>query len=159
MTFQLMNLLDEVDSLFQERPFFYGATERTFQPSCEVEETQDNFLVSLDLPGVSKEDLQVEVREGLLLISGERKPETRANLSQYRRSEKFYGKFQRTFQLPKLVDTDRIEANFEDGVLQIAVPKAEAARPKTIKIESGKGGFFSKLLGGEEKVKEVEHAH
>lgn len=132
-----------------------------FQPSCDVNETNDHYLVSFDMPGVKKEDIKIEVQGNQLVIAGERQREVKgedgdANL----RHERVYGKFERTFTLPTTINADKIEAQYENGVLNIALPKAEAAKGRTIQIQSDQGGFFSKLLGSKkESTKELKDAH
>lgn len=106
-------------------------------PQTEIEEQEDHFLVSLDTPGMKRSDLNIEVHENRLVVSGERRR---------------YGKFQRSFTLPNVADTSKIEAQYEDGVLQVYVPKAEAAKPRQVKIGDGQQpGIFSKLLGQKNK--------
>ncbi len=107
-----------------------------FNPVSEIEETENHYLVSVDLPGVSKDEVKIEVANERLLISGERKSE-RAD-AKARTYGRVYGRFEKAFALPKNIDTEKIEANFENGVLELSVPKAEAARPRTIEIKSGK---------------------
>jgi HSP20 family protein len=119
-----------------------------FQPSCDISETDDHYLVSFDMPGVKKDDLVIEVKNNQLIISGER-----------RRHEKAHGKFERTFNLPTTVNVEKIEAQYEDGVLNIALPKADAAKARTIEIQNGRESFFSKLLGSKkEETKSLKEA-
>lgn len=110
-----------------------------FRPSCDVNETKDHFLVSFDMPGVKSEDIKINVEGNRLAISGERQG---------------YGKFERSFTLPTSVMTEKIEAHYENGVLSVALPKAEAAKAREIPIQSGRDGFFNKLLGS--KTKELK---
>lgn len=109
---------------------------RGFSPVSEVEELEEKFLVSVDLPGVSKDEVKIEVVEDRLVISGERKSERGDAKS--RTYGRVYGKFEKAFTLPTNIDTSKIEANFDNGVLELSVPKAEAAKPRTIEIKSGK---------------------
>jgi HSP20 family protein len=123
-----------------------------FNPACEVDEQDDHFLISLDLPGVSKDEVKVEVIDNRLVISGERKHEKKEGKG---RSERYYGRFERSFALPTAIDADKIEARYENGVLELAVPKAESAKPRTIQIHSEKEGFLGRFLN---KGKTVEGA-
>ncbi len=119
-----------------------------FRPSSDIRVTNDHYLVSFDMPGVKKEDIKIEVQSNQLVITGERS-----------RQEGSYGtaSYHRTFMLPDSIDTSKVEAHYEDGVLNIAIPKAESAKARTIEIQSGKGGFFSKLLGSKnEEPKELK---
>lgn len=119
-----------------------------FAPACDVTEKESHFLLSFDLPGIPKNDIQIEVNDGQLHISGERKREQ--SESDY--SEKRYGSFKRTLTLPQDVEEDKIEAHYEHGVLSIALPKAEKAAPQKITIgDDKKHGIWSKLLGADTK--------
>jgi len=126
-----------------------------FSPPCDVDETDTHFLVSFDLPGVSKNDVKIEVRDNQLLVSGERKEEHKEEKKNRVSIERIHGAFQRAFALPARVDADRVEALYENGVLKIAIPKSEVARPKQIEIkESKEGGFFQKFLKRDENKSE-----
>lgn len=116
-----------------------------FTPTTDVNENDKAYFVSVDLPGVKKENINLEVHEGVLKISGERKSST--DREGY--SERRYGKFERALSLPKDVEADKIEAHFENGVLELAIPKKEAVRPKSIQIGVGekKQGLWDRLLG------------
>jgi HSP20 family protein len=107
---------------------------RTWAPSVDISEDQNNYFVNAELPGVKKEDVNVYVENERLFIEGERKHESEegSDGKDYHRVERFYGKFQRSFRLPKAVDPNKIEANFEDGILKVAIPKTEEAKPKQI---------------------------
>ena len=97
--------------------------------TAETEETDREFKVTFDLPGVKKDDVHVEVVGNQLRISGERKEEKEVKDRSFYHSERFYGLFERSFSLPKNVKIDEISADFKDGVLKIAIPKSEI--PKT----------------------------
>ncbi|MEQ1875241.1 MAG: Hsp20/alpha crystallin family protein [Bdellovibrionia bacterium] len=123
-----------------------------FQPRSDVEEFEGHYLVSIDLPGIPKEDVKIEVIDDRLHVSGERKSE-RKDKKSYARS---YGKFEQTFSLPSHVDASKIEARFDNGVLQLALPKVEAAQPRKVEIQAGeKAGFFDRFLN---KTKTAEPA-
>lgn len=139
----------EVDRLFDDfAPTVRGwTTARTYAPVCDVQERDDHYLMSFDLPGVSKDDVNIEVVDGQLTISGERSQEDSEKGKNYFLSERSHGKFMRAFTFPAAIDADKIEATYQDGVLRLAVPKAASARPKQIKIGNGKTGMLGKLLG------------
>ncbi len=122
-----------------------------FVPACDFVEGADYFAISLDMPGIEQKDIQIEAKDGVLLISGERKQQTSFLEGDFFRNERFYGQFERSFGLPKEFNVDKIEAHFENGVLSIMVPKSEHSQTKKIEIQSEKTGFFSKLLGQKEK--------
>ncbi|MCC2680018.1 MAG: low molecular weight heat shock protein [Pseudobdellovibrio sp.] len=129
----------------------------TTQVNCDIHETDDHYLVSFDMPGVKKEDIKIDLQGNRLIVSGERRREHNENRKSTLWYERSYGKFERTFVLPSTIEADNIEAQYEDGVLNVALPKAEKAKPRQIQIQSGKTGFFSKLLGSKkEDVKDVE---
>ena len=106
-----------------------------WRPSVDVIEREGSFELTLDLPGIKKEDLTITVKEGTLSLSGERiRPEQNENQELYRNYERPYGQFERSFKLPDHVDGEKIKASFADGVLTVEVPKLEKAKPRTIKI-------------------------
>ena len=124
-----------------------------FLPTCDISETKEHYLVSFDMPGVKKEDIKIEVKENTLYISGERQKEIKeTNGEATLRHERAYGKFERTFELPSSINADKIEAHYDNGVLNIALPKAEAAKGRSVQIQSGDGGFFNKLLGSKKEA-------
>ena len=124
-----------------------------FTPRADLEETKTHYLVTMDLPGVSKDDVKIELHQNTLIVSGEKKSETKKSEEGYRYVERRSGSFRRTFTLPDTVDAKGVEANCHDGVLEIAIPKSEKAQPQQIKINEGKSGVFSKLLGTDNKNK------
>jgi HSP20 family protein len=127
-----------------------------FNPPCDVEETDSHYLMSFDLPGISKEDIKIEVVDKQLTVSGERKVDKKSDKNNSHISERYYGSFQRTFTLPSTIDGNKVEASYKDGVLQIALAKPEAIRPQQIKISEGKSGIFSKLIGKTQDQNERE---
>ena len=103
-------------------------------PSVDVSETENGFEVRAELPGVTKDDLHVSVKDNLLTLSGEKRQEKVDDTQNYRRVERHYGNFQRKFALPREVATDDIKAEYTDGVLTVSIPKPEAAKPAEIPI-------------------------
>jgi HSP20 family protein len=112
---------------------------RRWVPAVDLVEADDHYLLQADLPGLTEEDVKVEVEDGVLTISGERKNEHRENGRGWHRVERTYGTFRRSFTLPDGVDADRIEASFDRGVLSVRVPKPEERKPRRIEITSGNG--------------------
>jgi HSP20 family protein len=102
-------------------------------PPCEVLDGEKIYTISLDVPGLRKDDLDIEVKDNHLHISGERKSSVDEK-DNVLRSERRYGKFSRVFNLPQNINTDAIEARFENGVLEIALPKEEKSQSKKIAI-------------------------
>jgi len=103
-------------------------------PAVDVLESKDAYLIRAELPGMKKEDIKVEVKDGALTLSGEIKSEKPAEGVEYRHTERVAAKFWRSFSLPETVKHDGIEATYKDGVLEIRVPKAEEAKPRQIEI-------------------------
>lgn len=131
-----------------------GKRIESFIPAVDLHETSEGYLVSADLPGMDQKDIKVDVHNGRLTIHGERSREEKSEEGQFRRYEKSYGRFERSFQLPQNVAEDKVQARFENGVLEVFVPKVEAAKPKSVEVEVGKGGLFSKLVGQKTEKKE-----
>lgn len=151
------DIFDEMDHFFNDwnrlPSTFKIYDERSFAPASEMSETEDQFIMSVDLPGMKKDDIKIEMVDNILTISGERKYESTEN-KKVQRYEKAYGFFKRSFTLPASVDSDKIEAKYEDGVLELHLPKTQAAKPRQIEIQSSKTGFLGKLLNS--KKDEVE---
>jgi HSP20 family protein len=106
----------------------------SWSPFLDVYETPDSFVVKVDLPGMSSDDVEVTLDQNLLTIRGERKSEEEVKEENFHRIERRYGSFERTVSLPAQVNPDGIQANFTDGVLEVIVPKSEQAKPHKIKI-------------------------
>lgn len=108
-------------------------SERAFSPPVDIYEAHDNLVFTCEVPGFEKEGIDINVDNGRLTISGERKFEEQEGRD-YHRLERWYGKFFRSFQLPTTVDVDNISANLKSGVLTVSVPKREEARPRQIEV-------------------------
>ncbi len=154
----ISDLRREFDRLFDDwaTPTSRGLrTEYTFVPACDVEEDEEHYLLTLEMAGMKKDDIKLEVNDGQLTISGERHQENKRTEDGRRYSERRFGKFQRSFALPVGVDASRVEANYQDGILRVMLPKAESSKPRQIKIGSGSTGFFGKLLGPKNEKEEL----
>lgn len=126
---------------FPFRPLTQGDRMRNLlrTPDADVVETENDIMVLLDAPGMRPEDIEISLENNLLTVSGERRPEWREAEElrfTWHLSERRYGKFSRSFVLPRDADADRIQARFDNGVLSIAVPKSEKARRRRIEIQS-----------------------
>lgn len=146
---ELSDLHKKMDNIFEEMliPFSESTTRSlSIAPDYDVADTEDHYLLRMDMPGVPKEKLKVEVRDNVLYIYGEREDEWKRDKNNPR--GRYYGRFETALALPVGTNIDAVEANYEDGVLRIAIPKTEAAKPKQIKIAEGSknSGFWSKLL-------------
>jgi len=106
-----------------------------WSPRVDVTELDDKFVVTAELPGLAKGDVKVEVKNGILSISGEKRSEQEKKDRNIYMSERCFGKFNRTFQLPDNVSADKIGAEFNNGVLNITLPKLEESKPKQIEIK------------------------
>jgi HSP20 family protein len=128
---ELDRIRREIDEMFDpaaRRFFSDGLFDREFSPAMDVVENEDGFLVSVDLPGVDRKDLEISVADNVLTIKGEKKE------SKLYRKETWEGSFQRTLSLPHGVDANKIDAKMRDGVLAISLPKKEEAKPKQIAV-------------------------
>ena len=127
-----------INDLFTDT--FARSLERTtasagvWSPAVDILESKDAYLIRAELPGMKKEDVNLEVNDGTLTLSGERKPEVLTNGVEYQRSERVNGRFSRSFYLPQTVKQDGIKATYRDGILEIHVPKVEEAKPRQIAI-------------------------
>jgi len=112
--------------------------EASWSPSVEVFDKDDKLVVNAELPGLNEEDIDVSVENSTLTIKGERKAENEVKEADYYRCERFYGSFYRAIPLPSKVVADGIEANYENGVLSITLPKSGEDKPKKIEVSSKK---------------------
>jgi HSP20 family protein len=103
-------------------------------PAVDVLESKDGYVIRAELPGMKREDINLEVKNGTLTLSGERNSEKPAEGVQYRHVERVNAKFWRSFSLPETVQHDAIEATYKDGILEVRVPKAEEAKPRQIEV-------------------------
>jgi HSP20 family protein len=129
----------EMDSLFNR--FFGDELDRwepleMFQPTADVAELDNSYEISVDLPGIQPDDVNVEWENGQLWISGQRKDEREEQGKSYHRVERRFGQFRRGIHLPHLIQEEGIQATVKDGVLRVHVPKSEQARPKRIPVNT-----------------------
>ncbi len=110
-------------------------TSRPWSPAVDIVETENELVLKADLPDVKLEDIDVRVENQTLSIKGERKFEKDFADKGYHRIERSYGSFMRSFAVPNSVDTEKVSADYRNGVLTIALPKKEAAKPKQVKVE------------------------
>lgn len=135
---ELRRMQREFDRLFEDFfPLRLGNGEldaSTWTPRADLTETEDAYVIQLDAPGLQKEDLTVNYEDDVLTVSGERKWSKDSKDQNVVRRERSYGSFYRTFRLPKAVNSDKISASYDAGVLTVRVPKAEESKPRRIKI-------------------------
>jgi HSP20 family protein len=113
--------------------------EREWSPAIEVFEKEDKYVVKAELPGLKEEDVDISVTDGTLALKGEKKTEHEVEEEEYHWSERTYGSFLRTISLPSNVDAEKIEADYENGMLEITLPKMAEIKPKKITVKSKKG--------------------
>ncbi len=112
----------------------FGIETGSWAPAVDIRETDDVLLVQVELPGIDKKDVRVEVKDGVLSISGERKYEKDVKEENVHRIERSYGRFTRSFSLSPNIDTEHVDATMKNGVLEIRLPKVESAKPKAITV-------------------------
>ena len=144
---ELGTLQSEMNRLFNtvfDSPGGNGGTLRRWMPAMDLLETGDHFVLRADLPGMSEEDVNIELEDSTLTISGERKSEHESSEEGYYRVERASGSFQRSLTLPKGVDPEAVTASFDRGVLEVRIPKPEQRKPRRIEI----GANGSKTIEG-----------
>jgi HSP20 family protein len=134
----LVRFENEMNKMLEE---FFGRREpleviEPFVPAANLVETENEFEVTLELPGLKPEEVKVELREGALWVSGERKEEKEEKGKTFHRMERRYGEFRRVIPLPSEVKEEKIEAEFHNGVLKIKLPKSEEVKPRHIEVKS-----------------------
>src|SRR5437660_3905393 len=136
---EFSTLQDRMNRLFQQS---YGDREEalttsTFAPAVDVYEDEHNVSLKIEVPGIDEKDIDVRIENNTLTVHGERKIEKEEKEENYRRVERQYGSFTRTFNLPTTVDADKVSAHYDKGVLKITLPKKAEAKPKQIKVNIG----------------------
>jgi len=128
-----MNQIFE-DALARTRGRDEGLRTGMWTPAVDIYEKNDTVVVKAELPGVERDQISVEVKDGILTLRGERKFERDVKEESYHRVERSYGTFLRSFSLPVSVDQEQVKATFRDGVLEVELPKKEQAKPKQIQV-------------------------
>jgi HSP20 family protein len=138
---EISSLQSDINRLFNS--FFdtptggNGGTLRRWIPPMDLVETEDSFVLKADLPGLTESDLNLEVEDNVLTISGERKAEHEDKHEGYVRVERAFGSFRRSLTLPEGVEPDAVKASFDNGVLEVRVPKPEQRKPRKVAIQVG----------------------
>ena len=128
---RIHDLFDESVNRARSYP---NAAAGTWLPPVDILESKEAYLIRAELPGMKKENFNLEFNDGTLTLNGERKFDEPANGVEYHRVERVSGKFSRSFHLPQTVKAEAINANYRDGILEIQVPKADEAKPRQIAI-------------------------
>ena len=134
----IMGIRNELDRLFDDtlRLFDEGFEEGLgWKPVADLEEKEDEFIATVELPGINKDDVKISISGNEVRISGEVAEEEEAERKNYYVKERIRGRFDRGFRLPTSIDADKAEAKFKEGVLELRLPKEEKARPKELEIK------------------------
>ena len=136
---ELDSLQGDMNRLFDR--FFEGrvanGTSRRWIPAMDLIETDDSLVLRGDLPGMTEDDVDIEIKDNVLNVSGERKSESEHKGEGYHRVERAFGRFSRSLTLPQGVDAEKVEAKFEKGVLEVRIPKPAEAKPTRVQIGKG----------------------
>jgi HSP20 family protein len=132
----IFGLRREIDRLFEDT---FARDGSSFTPAVDIKENDNEIRLDLELPGLKPEDVEITAENGVLTVRGEKNVERKeGDESRYQIIERAYGTFMRTFQLPQGIDSDQIEAEFNNGVLSLHIPKAALPQPKRIEISAGR---------------------
>jgi len=123
-----------LDQFFGDESLFKGGARDGWVPAVDVRETDESFVFTAELPGLTKEDVSITLEDNVLTLAGERRFEKEEGKNEFRRIERSYGRFTRSFTLPNDVDNDHVQANYGDGLLTVTVPKTEKSKPRKIEI-------------------------
>jgi len=137
---EFATLQDRMNRLFREtynENQDQSLTTSSFAPAVDVYEDEHNVTLKIEVPGIEEKDIDVRIENNTLTVHGERKIEKEEKEENYRRVERQYGSFTRTFNLPTTVDAEKVSANYDKGVLKISLPKKAEAKPKQIKVNVG----------------------
>lgn len=132
---EMRRMQRDMDSLFgaiqsKDKDSFFS-----WKPVMDIKETDKDIVIHAELPGVKKEDMHLELKDGILTLSGERKQEQKQEKDKYHRIERSYGKFSRSMSVPKELKEDQIKASFDNGVLEVSFPKPPPQETKKIAIK------------------------
>jgi len=137
----IMSVRDEMNHVLNE-VFGRGTNDEsswvsgTWAPAVDIYETDGALVMKAELPGFSKDDINIELKENTLIIKGERQREDEVKEGNYHRRERTYGAFQRSFMLPTTIDREKVNASYKDGVLELRLPKMQEAQPKRIAVSA-----------------------
>jgi HSP20 family protein len=153
---ELRNLQDEMTRLFTGvRPASFNREEMThgaWAPSVDIFEDKDRLILEAELPGMNRDDFEISVENNILTLRGERKFEKKTEGDNYHRIERSYGSFTRSFTLPQTVTADGATADFENGVLRVALPKREETKARKIEITGTGSGSQQKTIDTQSKA-------
>jgi HSP20 family protein len=156
----IQNEMNRLFNTFFDAPATPGngpAPTRRWIPAMDLVETNDDFVLRADLPGLSEEDVNIELEDNVLTISGQRKAEHEERKEGYYRVERASGSFSRSLTLPEGVDPERVKASFDRGVLEVKIPKPEQRKPRKVTISAGGGA--AKTIEGSETASTTESSN
>lgn len=134
----LVDFRNEFDRLF-DNFFHYPGEEETsltaFSPAVDIEEKDKEFQISAELPGIKKDDIKISLKNNVLTISGEKTQSKEEKDKNYHRTERIFGKFERSFRLPEYASQENINAEFKDGILHVSIPKLQESISKQIEVK------------------------
>lgn len=130
-------LEEQLDRLFSGTPVQGGECRCAWAPSVDLQERDDAYVLRADLPGLSKEDIELTVVDDVVTLKGRRNEEKDERIKGYHRIERSFGEFSRSFRIPAGIDAQKVEAKFDRGVLEVTLPKPETAKPKQIEVKIG----------------------
>jgi len=134
----LMSIQEEMNKLFEDifrRTSSPAREGRILSPAIDLSETDEEYRIKADLPGISKDDMSISVAGNSIIIKGEKREEKKEEKENYHYAERFYGSFKRVIDLPSDIDANKVAAEFKDGVLDIRIQKSEKVKPKEIEIK------------------------
>lgn len=134
---RLNSILDEAFNAWPFQPQESGSLTSSWLPPCDVFEDKSAVKIVAEVPGVKAEDVKISLENNLLTLRGEKKQQAEERTERVHRYERSYGLFERSFALPNLVDADKIEAKYDNGILTVTLPKAERARSREISVKVG----------------------
>ena len=143
---RLLNLIPVSDSIVPRRSLLHGffddwampamfTDEKTWSPAFDVTESENAYVVTAELPGIDVKDLEVTLSDGILSVKGEKKQEKEEKGENHHRIERVYGTFHRSFRIPGRVESDKVDANYKDGILTLTLPKEEESKPTKIEVK------------------------
>lgn len=129
---------NEMERWFGQSPFTSNWSNEIdgfeFSPDCNIRESDNSYILQFDIPGIKKEDVKIEIESNRLTVSGERKKRKKEKDEKRFLSESYYGTFMRSFTLPSAIDENKVDAQYEDGVLTVKIPKIETSRSREVKV-------------------------
>jgi HSP20 family protein len=136
---ELMNLSKRLNGMLEQRRPPQGDNEESmasadWAPVVDIVESEQEFLLLAELPGVQKSDVRLSVQDGVLTLDGQREQDKETKGVRYHRTERAYGRFARTFALPESVDDQKLSAEYRDGLLRVHLPKAATAKPRSVEV-------------------------